>query len=204
MTRHNLNIDHTQSTADKILLAATELFARNNFDAVSVKQIAEAADANTALISYYFGGKKNLYQEVLYTQAKEFLNIQEDIRKKKLSPFTKLHAFVDSIAKLQAEHPYHIHLIYREMLTPEPMFEKYIQSHLYRVHQFMAELVDEAIQNGEIKTNIKPTHVAFTLESIILFFFLAKQPIMMLGKFDPGAETSYLLEALDTYIMSLK
>ncbi|MDO4179368.1 MAG: CerR family C-terminal domain-containing protein [Phascolarctobacterium sp.] len=193
-----------QTSAEKILAAATELFARNNFDAVSVKQIAEASNCNGALISYYFGGKKNLYQEVLYTQAKEFINIQEAIRVKKLSPFTKLHAFVDSIAKLQAEHPYHIHLIYREMLSPEPMFEKYIHSHLYRVHTFMAELVEEAIANGEIKTNIRPTHVAFTLESIILFFFLAKQPIMMLGNFDTGKETDYLLEALDTYIMSLR
>lgn len=199
MTRPN-----EQSSADKILLAATELFSRNNFDAVSVKQIAEASGCNAALISYYFGGKKNLYQEVLYTQAKEFINIQEAIRVKKLSPFTKLHAFVDSIAKLQSEHPYHIHLIYREMLSPEPMFEKYIHSHLYRIHQFMAELVEEAIATGEIKTNIKPTHVAFTLESIILFFFLAKQPIMMLGNFDYGKETAYLLEALDTYIMSLQ
>ena len=84
------------------------------------------------------------------------------------------------------------------------MFEKYIQNYLYRVHQFMAELVEEAIANGEIKTNIKPTHVAFTLESIILFFFLAKQPIMKLGNFDYGKETTYLLEALDTYIMSLR
>lgn len=193
-----------QSSADRILAAATDLFSRNNFDAVSIKQIAEASGCNGALISYYFGGKKNLYQEVLYTQAKEFINIQEEICKKKLSPFTKLHAFVDSIAKLQAEHPYHIHLIYREMLSPEPMFEKYIQNYLYRVHQFMAELVEEAITNGEIKTNIKPTHVAFTLESIILFFFLAKQPIMKLGNFDYGKETTYLLEALDTYIMSLR
>ena len=40
---HNFAADNNKSTADKILLAATELFARNNFDAVSVKQIAEAA-----------------------------------------------------------------------------------------------------------------------------------------------------------------
>ena len=55
----------TASSADKILQAATKLFAQDNFSAVSIKQIAAASGVNSALISYYFGGKKNLYQEVL-------------------------------------------------------------------------------------------------------------------------------------------
>ena len=76
------------SSADKILLAATELFASNNFDGTSIKDISKLSGVNSALISYYFGGKKNLYQEVLNTQSLIFLDLIEDVKKKPLSVIT--------------------------------------------------------------------------------------------------------------------
>lgn len=190
-------------SADKILVAATDLFARENFSAVSIKQIAAASGVNSALISYYFGGKKNLYQEVLYTQADMFLKLQEDIRKTDDTPLRKLSTYVDAIATLQMEHPYSIHLVYRELLSAQPMFENYVKNRLYKVHQFMADLVEEAIEHGEISGNIKPTHVAFTIEGMIMFFFLAKSQIKLLGNFTDGQETEYLMQALNSYIESL-
>ncbi|WP_338552930.1 TetR family transcriptional regulator [Paenibacillus sp. KS-LC4] len=45
----------------RILLAAKKLFAAQGFDRTSVRQICEEAGANVALISYYFGGKDNLF-----------------------------------------------------------------------------------------------------------------------------------------------
>lgn len=195
--------EHTPSSADKILEAATVLFSHDNFSSVSIKQIAAASGVNSALISYYFGGKKNLYQEVLYTEAEKFLKLQDKIRQRNESPLTKLRSYVDSIAQMQRAHPYNIHLIYRELLSPQPMFENYVRNKLYRIHQFMSELVDEAIACGEIQTNIKPTHVAFTLEGIIMFFFLTKSQIREIGRFEHGAEMDYLLQALNTYLASL-
>lgn len=191
------------SSPDKILQAATLLFAHDDFNSVSIKQIAAASGVNSALISYYFGGKKNLYQEVLYTEADKFLKLQETIRNLAQSPLNKLRSYVDSIAEMQLEQPYNIHLIYRELLSPQPMFENYVKNKLYRIHQFMSDLVNEAIACGEIVTAIKPTHVAFTLEGIIMFFFLTKGQIRQIGKFDRHTETAYLLEALDSYLASL-
>ncbi len=114
------------SSPDKILRAATLLFAHGDFNSVSIKQISAASGVNSALISYYFGGKKNLYQEVLYTEANKFLKLQEDIRSRSESPLTKLRSYVDSIAEMQLQQPYNIHLIFRELLSPQPMFENYV------------------------------------------------------------------------------
>lgn len=55
MSEHNNN---TSQSAAKILKAAIDLFASDNFNAVSIKEIAIASGVNSALISYYFGGKK--------------------------------------------------------------------------------------------------------------------------------------------------
>lgn len=191
-------------SAIKILEAATELFALNGFNAVSIKEISSKSGVNSALISYYFGGKKKLYEKVINTKAGVFISLQERILKQEVSPLEKLKAYVDAIAELQAEHPYYIHLIFRELLTPQTMFEGYVKKRLYKVHQFMAELVQEAIALGEITTTVAPTHVAFTLESIIMFFFMMRKHVQTLGNFTPGGEEEYLMQALNTYLSALK
>ena len=152
--KNKINEAATANSAAKIMQAATKLFAQENFNAVSIKQIAAASGVNSALISYYFGGKKNLYQEVLYTEADKFLKLQETIRSRMESPLSRLRSYVDSIAEMQLKQPYNMHLIYRELLSPQPMFENYVKNRLYKIHQFMSELVDEAIACGEIVTAI--------------------------------------------------
>lgn len=199
-----LEQENMSTSAIKILEAATDLFARDNFDAVSIKQIAAASGVNSALISYYFNGKKNLYQEVLVTHAKFFISLQDQIRKRDISSLAKLRAYVDTIAKIQGEHPYRIHLIFRELLMPNPTFDGFVKNYLYRAHKFMAELVEEAIADGEIHTEMQPTHVAFTLESMILFFFLMRTHVQVLGNFDDGKELDYLYHNLDSFLDTLK
>jgi TetR/AcrR family transcriptional regulator, upper aerobic nicotinate degradation pathway regulator len=46
----------------RILLAAKKLFAQQGYDGTSVRQICEEAGANVALVSYYFGGKENVFR----------------------------------------------------------------------------------------------------------------------------------------------
>lgn len=199
-----INDDDNKSSAEKILIAATDLFARYDFSAVSIKEIAAASGVNSALISYYFGGKKNLYQETLYKQADILLRLQERVLASDASPLEKVLQYVEAIAKMQGSNPYNIHLIYRELLAPEPMFENYVKSRLYKVHQFMANLITQAKESGEISTDIQATHIAFTLEGIILFFFLTQKQVRVLGNFAEGNELNYLKDALESYLNSLK
>ncbi len=196
----NTDSANISSSADKILQAATKLFADNNFNAVSIKQIAAASGVNSALISYYFGGKKNLYQEVLESQGQIFADIIANIRKQDISPLDKLRAYVVALSALQETNPHSIPLIFRELSTPHPIFEKFVKNKLYVLHQFMMELVEESIERKEITTTIKPTHVAFTIESIIMFFFLTSGRIKELSEYDPK---EYLSQALSTYLASL-
>ena len=42
--------------------AAEELFAEKGFSGTSVRDIADAADVNVAMISYYFGSKEKMLE----------------------------------------------------------------------------------------------------------------------------------------------
>lgn len=54
-----------RDTKERLLKAAKDLFVRKGFSGVSIREIAREADANSALISYYFGDKEGLFKGVL-------------------------------------------------------------------------------------------------------------------------------------------
>ncbi len=55
------------TSREKLILSAERLFATFGFDGVSVRDIANDAKVNSALLGYYFGGKEGLLAEV-YTR----------------------------------------------------------------------------------------------------------------------------------------
>ena len=54
-----------ENSKQKILKVATHLFAQKGFDAVSVREVCKQADVNVCMISYYFGGKQELYRAII-------------------------------------------------------------------------------------------------------------------------------------------
>ncbi len=58
-------MEKDENSKQKILNSATKLFANKGFDAVSVREICKDAGVNLCMISYYFGGKKELYNAII-------------------------------------------------------------------------------------------------------------------------------------------
>ncbi len=48
-------------TRERLLIAALKAFGHRDYDAVSTREIVDAAEANISAISYHFGGKPQLY-----------------------------------------------------------------------------------------------------------------------------------------------
>lgn len=53
------------STRTRLLKAAAEVFAEHGYENATIRQICTRANANLALVNYYFGDKLELYTEVL-------------------------------------------------------------------------------------------------------------------------------------------
>ncbi len=61
-----------ESSKNRILKVAEELFSKNGFDGTSVDSIAKEANVNKALIYYYFDSKEDIIISI-------FENVQEDL-----------------------------------------------------------------------------------------------------------------------------
>ena len=81
-------------TRDRILKAAKREFAEKGFEGARMGSIAKRAEANQALIHYYFGTKENLYTEILNKMFGTDLSHEEPFKKFfekwQLDPYQKL------------------------------------------------------------------------------------------------------------------
>lgn len=54
-----------ENSKQRILNAATKLFAAQGFEGTSIRQICKEADVNICMISYFWGGKQELYNGII-------------------------------------------------------------------------------------------------------------------------------------------
>lgn len=83
----------------QILEVAEKLFAENTFDGTSVRQIATVAKVNVAMISYYFGSKEKLLENLFLYRSADFRLHVESVLLKDISYFEKIDTIIDLTIK---------------------------------------------------------------------------------------------------------
>lgn len=61
--------ERREAARERMLDAAEELFGKRGYYGVTLRDVAAQADADTALLHYYFGGKAGLFDEVVARRA---------------------------------------------------------------------------------------------------------------------------------------
>lgn len=77
-----------ETSKARIIEVATRLFGQQGYDGTSIRQICKEANANVCMISYYWGGKQELYNGIIediierQTQyVKIILDLEQDFSK---------------------------------------------------------------------------------------------------------------------------
>ncbi|WP_295365229.1 CerR family C-terminal domain-containing protein [uncultured Succinivibrio sp.] len=85
-----MSVNNSSETKEKskqrIIKAATRLFAQKGYDGVSIRKICREANANICMISYFWNGKEGLYQGILddlierqTEYARSFIDLDEEL-----------------------------------------------------------------------------------------------------------------------------
>jgi AcrR family transcriptional regulator len=101
----NSSVKAFENSKDKILKIAMKLFAKKGFDGVSIREICKEAGVNLCMISYYFGGKKELYQAIIdnliekqIEYSKSFIDYDMDLSSKSKEELVDfLHLIIDKM-----------------------------------------------------------------------------------------------------------
>lgn len=152
--------------ADKreyILDTAERLFAEQGYDAVSIREISRAADINIAMVSYYFGSKEKLYEEVVVRKLISSVQVHETMDKHALYK-DKLFAVIDLYLNRFFENRQFQNIIFREMaLNQRTIMAEQIASQVHRNFILMSEIIEKGIKHKEFKK----VDIDLTLMSII-------------------------------------
>ncbi|MDR1988818.1 MAG: CerR family C-terminal domain-containing protein [Acidobacteriaceae bacterium] len=139
-----------RETRDRLLEAATTLFAADGFKTVTVRDICQAAGANVAAVNYHFGDKMGLYHDVLNEAIEKMHGTTEAARDegKGKAPEEKLEilvrVFIDRAVK-QGSAPWIHQLMMHEMAEPTPALDLVVERVLRPRFDYLKEIAAELL-----------------------------------------------------------
>ena len=140
------------TSRQRILDAATKLFARHGFSGTSIRDIAGAAGTTIPNIYHYFGSKDGLYQLILLDAMTRIESIGMGaaqgvtVRDRLISMGRAKYQFL-------SQHPELMRIFLREQVASESGFvmKEEILPVLERSLQMIADMVQQGIDNGEFR-----------------------------------------------------
>jgi AcrR family transcriptional regulator len=100
------------TTADKLLVAASELMIERSSIDISLSDIAQKSGANAALVKYHFGNKDGLLLALLARDAATEVANLEYLLSQPITPTEKLRLHIGGIIRAYRRFPYMNRLIH--------------------------------------------------------------------------------------------
>ena len=147
-----------------ILAIAEQLFADNGFDGTSVRDIAQLANVNLAMISYYFGSKEKLLEALIEDRAGYTLGILEELSKDQtLTSWDKVDRVVDFyVDKVLNNYRFHCIMSHQYNTTRSAEVKELIIN--IKLRNF--EQIRKLISDGQKKKEFRKVDIEFTMASL--------------------------------------
>lgn len=162
-----------QEVRARLGAAARELFARHGFEAVSLKQVAEAASVTPAMVHYYFGGKHGLWLAVLEDYLEEALGSMLAVRDEIEGP-GGLDIYLARHAELLGRQPWVAPLLFRELILGDGPDADFVRRFPARLRDLLRSAVEHARRRGEIAADLDPDLLVLSLLAAAVFPFLVR------------------------------
>jgi len=140
----------------KIMESAEKLFAAKGFDGTSVRDIAESAGINVAMVSYYFGSKEKLF-EAMFAHRSEFFKLQLEtmLQNTELDPMEKMYRLSDQYTlKLMSQQCFHRIMVREQMMNNNGFIARQIHAMKTRNQTMIKQLVQEGQDKGIFKKDV--------------------------------------------------
>jgi AcrR family transcriptional regulator len=140
----------------QIMETAEQLFAEKGFNGTSVRDIAEKAHVNLAMISYYFGSKEKLFEALfnLRTESSK-VKLESIIEKPGVSSLEKVNMLIDSyIEKIMSQQCFHRILAREQVLNNSQATADMILQMKRQNLELISKLIHEGQKKGEFRKNV--------------------------------------------------
>lgn len=172
-------MNHQTDTRTRLITEARNLFAKNGFSGVGVREITRAAHANLGAVTYHFGSKRALYDAVFVSMGDDIATRLETAAAAPGSAVSRLKAIVHTLFSFFREAPEAPLLILHEVAAtgaPPPALVPLIRRNLQAVERVLRE----GRAHNEVR-EVDPMMVAFSMISQAVWFALVGRFLPAIG-----------------------
>ncbi|AEW06979.1 transcriptional regulator, TetR family (plasmid) [Sulfobacillus acidophilus DSM 10332] len=155
----------------RIVEAATRLFARKGYAGTSTREIVEAAGTTKPSLYYYFGDKEGLYTALVRDELDRLVHsfdLAED-----LPLGTALERFCRHYVTFFQSDVSTIALTFRELFgLGEEAIQRMAQGYFDGLRQRVAQLIARGVTRGEVPPSVDPDYSALAILGILNIFLM--------------------------------
>lgn len=201
---HPKIINAMVSKEENILLAAEKLFSEKGFSGTSTREISAAANVNISMISYYFGSKEKLFENIFEYRMKEGIDFAFNVLEKKdINSWEKLMLIIDRyVERVKTLKSFYLILQREQISQKNPAIVQFLKKSKKGFLDMYVDIVNEGIDSGIFKS--KPD-MEFLHSTISGTLFTAMNTLPFYKEFFPeikNYETDYY-DRLSTHLKKI-
>ncbi len=170
------------NTEEKIRAVAKKLFTEKGYSGTTIRDVAEEAGVNVALLNYYFRSKDKLFKAIFMENFQEYSDkISTILFQEDLTLETRIRHFINEVTDQLKKNPDLPTFIMTECRQNAEMFQG--KSKVYKEKFENSQMVKQ-LKEEEAKGNIRhidPLHLHFIISSQVMAPFLSAPVLQING-----------------------
>ena len=140
----------------QIIETAEKLFADKGFKGTSVRDIAEEAGINVAMISYYFGSKVKLMEAIFEVRIGTVqMRLENLLKDQSMTPLQKMNMLVDEhVERVSQKECFYKIMITEQLINKNPAVIHAVNQLKMRNAELVGQLIKEGQKKGVFKKKV--------------------------------------------------
>lgn len=197
-------IELEKDSRTKLIEAAIPLFAAKGLAGVSIRELAEAAKVNSALISYHFGGKDGLYLGALEELFSPATTLVEAFETLEATPPERIQYYAKAVLAVHKISPYLMRFVHSELTNPTFALKVIVEKYISRFFKFIHQAFVDGVKEGYFNADLDPTYAAISLAGIMNFYFIMRPITKELLIADINHDEKYVMQAVNIYLNGVR
>ena len=180
----------------EIITVAEKLFSVKGYAGTSVREIAESAGVNIAMISYYFNSKEKLMEAIFAVRTGHSTEkLEKLLQDHTLMPIEKLEILVDDyIQKVFDQHIFYKLMYFEQMLDQNPAINKMLLQLKRKNAELIIKLIEDGQQKGVFKADIDIPFLIQTMVGIIMHSCMNREYYRSIANLDHLSNDEFMIE----------
>ena len=156
----------------RIIETTATLFAERGFEAVPVREIADKAQVNVAMINYYFRNKNGLYNAIIEKLMGELNERLESEVGKGADPVDRLKRYVNSYVSYLRQESKTAQLVFQAIFLKDTDLDFLVERYWAKTYAMIEQVMSEGIAAGVFQP-VDSRLTPISIRGMLLWYFMS-------------------------------